>query len=80
MSEAQAPTQLNVYPPSEASMKGAYISGMAAYQKLCAEAAADFEGYLGAPRARVPALEEALHEGAGPESRPRSSAGSRTAS
>ena len=45
MSDAQAPTALKVYPPSEASMKGAYVSGMAAYQALCDEADADYEGY-----------------------------------
>ena len=33
------------YPPSEAAMKSAHISGMAAYDRLCAEAAADYEGY-----------------------------------
>jgi len=45
MSDSQAPTALKVYQPSEASMKGAYISGMAAYQALCDKAAADYEGY-----------------------------------
>ena len=45
MSESQAPTALKVYPPSEASMKGAYVSGMAAYQALCDKAEADYEGY-----------------------------------
>ena len=47
MSEAQAPTALKVYPPSAASMKGAYISGMGAYQALCDKAAADYDGYWG---------------------------------
>ena len=45
MSESQAPTALKVYPPSESSMKGAYVSGMAAYQSLCDKAEADYEGY-----------------------------------
>ncbi len=45
MSDSQAPTALKVYPPSEASMKGAYVSGMAAYQALCDKAEADYEGY-----------------------------------
>ena len=45
MSEAQAPTALKVYPPSEASTKGAHVSGMAAYQALCEKAEADYEGY-----------------------------------
>ena len=45
MSTSQAPTVLNVYPPSEASMKGAHVSGMAAYQALCDKAEADYAGY-----------------------------------
>jgi acetyl-CoA synthetase len=45
MSEAQAPTALKVYPPSEASMKGAHVSGMAAYESLCKQADEDYEGY-----------------------------------
>ncbi len=34
-----------VFPPSEATVKAARISGMAAYEALCAEAERDFEGY-----------------------------------
>jgi acetyl-CoA synthetase len=34
-----------VFPPSEAAVKGARISGMAAYDALCAEAERDFEGF-----------------------------------
>ena len=34
-----------VYLPAEAIVKGAYVSGMDAYQKLCAEAEADYEGF-----------------------------------
>ncbi|WP_027996025.1 acetate--CoA ligase [Simplicispira psychrophila] len=34
-----------VFPPSEETMQGARISGMPAYEALCAEAAQDFEGY-----------------------------------
>ncbi|MDR3453767.1 MAG: acetate--CoA ligase [Rhodoferax sp.] len=34
-----------VFPPSDAMVKGARISGMAAYDALCAEAASDFEGF-----------------------------------
>jgi acetyl-CoA synthetase len=45
MSDSQAPSALMVYPPSEASMKGAHVSGMAAYQALCDKAEADYEGY-----------------------------------
>src|SRR5688572_2519625 len=33
------------YPPSEAASKSAHVSGRAAYDKLCAEAEADYEGY-----------------------------------
>jgi acetyl-CoA synthetase len=34
-----------LYPPSEAAMRGAHVSGMAAYNKLCDEAKADHVGY-----------------------------------
>nr|WP_315466144.1 acetate--CoA ligase [uncultured Rhodoferax sp.] len=34
-----------VFPPSEATVKAARISGMAAYNALCAEADKDFEGF-----------------------------------
>ena len=34
-----------VFPPPEAAVKGARISGMAAYDALCKEAATDFEGF-----------------------------------
>ncbi len=34
-----------VFPPSEATVKAARISGMAAYQALCDEAERDFEGF-----------------------------------
>ena len=34
-----------LFPPSDAFVKQANISGMAAYQKLCAEAEKDFEGF-----------------------------------
>ena len=34
-----------VFPPSEATVKAARISGMAAYDALCAEADKDFEGF-----------------------------------
>jgi acetyl-CoA synthetase len=34
-----------LYLPSEAAVKGARVSGMAAYEKLVAEAASDYEGY-----------------------------------
>src|SRR5437870_1855113 len=36
-----------MYPPPEAFAKTAHVSGMAAYQKLCAEAEADYAGYWG---------------------------------
>ena len=35
----------DLYPPPPAAVQGAHISGMAAYQALCAEAEADYEGY-----------------------------------
>lgn len=34
-----------VFPPSEATVKAARVSGMAGYNALCAEAANDFEGF-----------------------------------
>ena len=35
----------HLYPPTEAAMKNAYVSGIEAYNKLCAEAEADYEGF-----------------------------------
>ena len=37
--------ELKVYPPPEAAVRGANVSGMDAYRKLCAEAEKDYEGY-----------------------------------
>ena len=34
-----------LYPPPQALAQSAHVSGMAAYDKLCAEAASDYEGY-----------------------------------
>ena len=34
-----------IFPPSEATMKTARISGMDGYNALCAEAENDFEGF-----------------------------------
>ncbi len=34
-----------LYPPPANAIAGAHVSGMAAYDKLCAEAEADYEGY-----------------------------------
>jgi acetyl-CoA synthetase len=34
-----------LYPPPASAVEKAHVSGMAAYDKLCAEAAADYEGY-----------------------------------
>ncbi len=42
MSETQ---DQKLYLPSDAAVKAARVSGMAAYEKLAAEAAADYEGY-----------------------------------
>ena len=36
-----------VFPPSEATVKGARISGMPAYEALCREAEQDFDGFWG---------------------------------
>ena len=44
MSNADQRTEYASYPPP-ASMANAHIAGMAAYDALCAEAAADYEGY-----------------------------------
>ena len=35
----------HLYPPPEAAVKNAYVSGIEAYNKLCAEAEADYEGF-----------------------------------
>ena len=40
-----AAQELKLYPPPAAAVQGAHVSGMAAYDKLCAEAEADYEGY-----------------------------------
>jgi acetyl-CoA synthetase len=40
-------SELKIYQPPEQLVKGAAVSGMAAYQKLVAEAAADHEAYWG---------------------------------
>ncbi|HEY1393272.1 MAG TPA: acetyl-coenzyme A synthetase N-terminal domain-containing protein, partial [Methylibium sp.] len=37
--------ELKLYPPPEAAVKAAHVSGMEAYRKLAAEAEADYEGY-----------------------------------
>ena len=44
MSDTQ-PTELKTHQPPAALVAAARVSGMAAYQALCAEAEADFEGY-----------------------------------
>jgi acetyl-CoA synthetase len=38
-------TELKMYPPPENIVRSAHVSGMAAYQVLCAEAEADYEGF-----------------------------------
>jgi len=49
MSSAQSSSpssdEHTIYPPSAEAVKNAYISGMAAYEKLRAEAEADHEGF-----------------------------------
>jgi acetyl-CoA synthetase len=47
MSVAQAPHELKIYPPSEAAVRGAHVSGMDGYQALVDEAAADHQAYWG---------------------------------
>ena len=42
-----APTETHVYLPSDAFVKNATIAGMPAYEALCKEADADYEGYWG---------------------------------
>ncbi|MGH8729764.1 MAG: AMP-binding protein, partial [Burkholderiales bacterium] len=39
--------ETRVFPPSEEMVKQANVSGMAAYEALCGEAAKDFEGFWG---------------------------------
>ena len=43
--ENPASQELKLYQPPPALVKDAYVSGMAAYHKLCAEAEADYAGY-----------------------------------
>jgi acetyl-CoA synthetase len=38
-------TDLRIYEPSADAVKSAHVSGMAAYDQLCAEAEADYEGF-----------------------------------
>jgi len=38
-------SELRVYPPPAAAVKGAAVSGMPAYQALCKEADADYPGF-----------------------------------
>ncbi|WP_119155789.1 acetate--CoA ligase [Caldimonas tepidiphila] len=45
MSGAETTQEPKLYHPSEATVAAAHVSGMEAYQKLCAEAEADYEGY-----------------------------------
>ncbi len=45
MSDEHVVQALKTYHPSDASMQGAHVSGMAAYTALCEEAEADYEGY-----------------------------------
>jgi len=35
----------HLYPPPESAIKGAHVSGIEAYNKLCAEAESDYEGF-----------------------------------
>ncbi len=38
-------SETHLYPPPDAAVKNAYISGREAYDKLCAEAESDYEGF-----------------------------------
>ena len=42
---AEGPTELKTYLPSAASVAGAHVQGMAAYEALCQEAEADYAGF-----------------------------------
>ena len=43
--------EAHIYPPPASAVKDAWVSGMAAYGALCAEAESDFEGSGRASRA-----------------------------
>ncbi|WP_395009937.1 acetate--CoA ligase [Undibacterium sp.] len=45
MSDVEIKTESRIFPPSAEFVAGAAISGMDAYKALCAEAAADYEGF-----------------------------------
>jgi len=45
MSSADSPTEYPLYPPPAAAVRGAHVSGMAAYEALCREAEDDNAGY-----------------------------------
>jgi acetyl-CoA synthetase len=45
MSSSQTSSALTAYPPAEAFVKAAHVSGMAAYHALCQRAETDYEGY-----------------------------------
>lgn len=38
-------SETHLYPPPRSAIEGAHVSGIEAYNKLCAEAEADYEGY-----------------------------------
>jgi len=50
-----------VFPPSEATVKAARISGMEGYNALCAEAENDFEGFWARLAKSQCGLEQAIH-------------------
>jgi hypothetical protein len=57
-------TESRVFPPADAVVKKATISGMAAYEALCKEAEQDYAGYWAAGQGARD-LEAALHPVAG---------------
>ena len=53
-----------MFPPADAFVKQANISGMDAYRKLCAEAERDFEGFWARLARETLLWHEALHQDA----------------
>src|SRR5471030_2531458 len=59
--EQQGPQESRVFAPPAEFVAQATVAGMAAYDALCAEAAADYEGFW-PPGARKPGLAKAVHQ------------------
>ncbi len=54
-------TETRVFPPDEAFVKQANVSGMAAYQALCQQAETDYEGFWADQARQTIDLEQAVH-------------------